>query len=99
MATLHIDFQEGWTGDQVLVTIDGVDRRTLDTVTTRTQIGLAAQIEEDVPAGRRTITITVSGRQLAGSHDVEIDDEHWVAVSIEAGRLVFNDQPELYGYA
>lgn len=98
MATLHIDLQEGWEGDEVLIYVDGVECRHVPEARTRNQIGLAMQIEADTAPGRRTIAISVPGRALEGVHVIDIKDEHWVAVSVQGDRLIFHDQPELYGY-
>ena len=98
MATVHIDLQEGWDGDDVLIFLDGIQCRRIPEARTRTQIGLATQIEQETSPGRRTIAVSVPGRSLQGTHVIDVKDEHWVAVSIEENRLTFRDQPELYGY-
>ena len=59
--------------------------------------GLATQIEQETAPGRRTIAISVPGRDLEGAHVIDIMTEHWVAVSIEENRLVFRDQRQLHG--
>jgi hypothetical protein len=95
--SLHIDFQEGWTGSDVVVTVNGRERR-LETVTTKTQIGLAAQVVEEVEPGAVAMTVTAPGAGLVGEHRVDVTADHWVGVSVANGRVLFRDQDELFGY-
>jgi len=97
VVSLHIDFQEGWSGSDVVVTVNGRERR-LPAVTTKTQIGLATQVVEEVEPGALTITVRVPGAGEVGEHRVEVTGELWVGVSVVDGTIVFRDQNELFGY-
>lgn len=97
MATLHVEFQEGWSGDDVIVRIGGLERR-LAALQTRTQIGLAGDLVEEVADGPVQVEVAVPGRGQAGHYAVTVEHEHWVGVSLVDDALVFTDQAELFGY-
>lgn len=94
---LHIDFQEGWLGQDVVLVVNGNEQAVND-VRTRLQVGLARQVVVDVPVGTVTVTVEVPSEGLRSSHEVQCSSEHFVAVSLLDGQLVFADQARTYGY-
>lgn len=110
MITLHIEFQEGWTGESVDVALDGAPLGRWEPVT-RLQLGLAAATEVDVSPGRHSLAV-----RLPGSHgpssvpagngaaapeviDVDANADVWIGLSRHSdGTLGVRTQPTLFGY-
>jgi hypothetical protein len=98
MPTLHVDLQEGFAGDSVVLALDGVEVARRDGVSTRNQIGLATSINLDVAAQVVSLKIDVPTRQLAATVEVDPHATPHVGVSIEAGQLVLQPQGEPFRY-
>jgi hypothetical protein len=98
MAALHVDLQEGFERDRVVVSVNGAEVASRPEVTTRNQIGLADAIQIDVPEGAARVTVQVPTRGLADSVDVDVAGETYVGVSIEDHRLRLRQQRQAFGY-
>lgn len=86
MAVLHLALQEGFTGDEVTVTVDGEQVLHRTEVATRTQIGLAERADLSVDAGRHTVT--VSARGASASIDVDVADTAYLGISLDRSGAI-----------
>jgi len=82
MPRLHIALEEGFVGDAVLLRIDGRKIFEQPAAKTRTQIGLAATHEEQLPSGAHTIEVVLPQRHLSRSIPVSLDSDMYVGISV-----------------
>lgn len=98
MATLHVHLRDGWYGDEVSIALNGEEVWAAENVTTRFQIGLAQQLDFEVPDGPVTVEVKLPGEGLDEERDVVVHGEHWVGVSKTDGRLEVREQESEFGY-
>lgn len=95
MSILHVEFQEGWTGEPVDLVVDG-EVRYQGSPRTRTQIGFAESVEID--AGDSAVLEL----RLPGGASAEVTaprHESWLGVSKqEDGSVRVVEQPTPFGY-
>jgi hypothetical protein len=96
--TLHVALQEGFTGDRVVVKVNGAEVADRPEVTTRNQIGFAEAVEFEVPEGEAIVEVDVPARRLTASARCEVEETTYVGVSIEHDRLELRTQREAFGY-
>jgi hypothetical protein len=97
MAVLHIALQEGFSDDQVTVSVDGREVLRRMGVSTRLQVGLAEAIDVAVDQGRHAVT--VSARSGLESIDVEVQDEIYLGISLgRSGTIEHRVSRERFGY-
>lgn len=98
MPVVHVALEGGFEGDEVEVRVaDRVVRRS--GVTTLTVIGLAEQVDVDVPAGPCTVTVTLPERGLSTAVDVTAGADVLVRVSRTTDGLTAEPTVEPYGWA
>ena len=88
---LQIDFEDGFAGDQVVVSAGGRELWRGQDLRTNLSISLAAVAHVEVPEGR-PVEVAVSSQGLAAS---KLVSEPYLRVSIEDGRLVLRGQHDL----
>ena len=95
MATICIDLQDGFSGDDVIVRVNGREVSRLSGVRTKRTLGLARSVEVDAPDGPVTLEIEVPGK-ARGTAEVR---EPNVGVSLQGSdvRFIANEKP--FGYA
>jgi hypothetical protein len=98
MATLRVDFQDGFEEDEVVVSVDGVERARRAGLTTKRVIGLAGKETIDVEPGRRTVLVSVPSRGFDTHINVNVVDAAYLGVSIIAGGIVVIVRGEPFGY-
>lgn len=98
MATLNIALQEGFSGQQVVIRVDGEERVRADDVRTRMQTGLARAVAVEVDPGRHAVEV-VAG-DVATSLEVDVPEQAHVGVSLARSQDRFetrvSDRP--FGY-
>jgi hypothetical protein len=98
---LHVELQEGWSGDLVDVTVDG-KAAYQGRPKTRMQTGYAAGVEVDVPddGGGRPVLVEVRlpERGIVVQHEVEAGRETWVGLTLAGDDVRVRDQPAPFGY-
>ena len=98
---LHIELQEGWSGDLVVVTVDGKSAFE-GRPKTRMQTGYAAGVEVDLPdaGGGRPVRLEVAlpERGIVVQHEVEAGPETWVGLTLAGDEVRMRDQPTQFGY-
>lgn len=82
MPLLHIALEEGFSGDAVLLRVDGRTVFDRQDVRTRTQIGLAAKCEVPLAVGEHTVEILLPQRQLSRAIPVSLDRDTFLALSV-----------------
>ena len=97
MPRLAIALTDGFDGDAVVVTVNGVEAFRGDRVTTLTQIGLADSFEVDVPDGPSVVEVDVESRGARARFDVDPVTQPNVAVSLRGDRLDAA-YPEVLGF-
>lgn len=98
MISIHIEFQEGWEGDAVAVSVDGALSAELEP-RTRLQTGFAASVVVEVEPAPHVVEIDVAHGQVVAQHPLDVDAETWLGVSrIGPDAVSFREQPTLFGY-
>jgi hypothetical protein len=99
MATLRVDFQDGFQDDEVVVSVDGRERARRAGLTTKRVIGLAGNETIDVEPGKRTVLVSVPSRGFGTQIHVTVEEASYLGVSIMAGGIavIVRDQPFGYG--
>lgn len=99
--TVHIDLQEGFTADAVVIRVNGQSILDEPRLTTRQQIGLARSLTAQ--AGDATnvrIEVELPARNARTAFDITPADGLYVAVSATPdGRLVHRTSREPFRYA
>ena len=95
MPTLTIDLQDGFTGEDVIVRVNGREVSRLSGVHTKRMLGLAKSFEVAAPEGAVTLEIEVPGKARGTT---EVREPH-VGVSLKGSdvRFIANEKP--FGYA
>ena len=88
MAVLHLALQEGFTGDEVTVTVDGEQVLHRTEVATRTQIGLAERTDLTVEPGRHTVTVSARGASASIDVDVDVADTAYLGISLDRSGAI-----------
>lgn len=91
----EVHLQEGFTGQTIEVAVDG-ELRWRKSASTRWQTGLAA-IEPTAFREGQTLTVRVDGSNAVGTI-VPQQGQHWITVSLDAGRPVLAAHRESPGY-
>jgi hypothetical protein len=96
---LHVELQEGWSGEPVEVIVDGQPAYR-GNPTTRMQTGFAAGVEVDVPAGGEPVVveIQVPQRDIVTRHQIGAGPEIWVGLTLRDGQVRVREQPAPFGY-
>jgi hypothetical protein len=98
---LHIELQEGWSGDLVEVTVDGKPAYQ-GRPTTRMQTGYAAGVEVEVPddGGGRPVLVEarLPDRDIVVQREVMTGPETWVGLTLADNDVRVRDQPAPFGY-
>lgn len=96
---LNVALEEGFTGESVLVLVNGKEAFRENDVRTRMQIGLATSFETDVPTGPARVEVRIPSRNISGSTMQEIrGGTVYVGVSLEQSQLRFRASSEPFGY-
>jgi hypothetical protein len=99
MPPLHVALQEGFSDDEVVVKVNGVQVRTLTGVTTKNQIGYAGALELELPAGETNVEVAIPTRGVAEATLVRLNEPVFLGVSVTShGQLHFHQSHEPFGY-
>lgn len=97
MAVLHIALEEGFSDDEVAVSVDDEEVLHRTAVSTRMQLGLAETTDAAVEPGRHVVTVSARGAtQLI---DVEVESELYLGISLSrSGAIEHRVSRERFGY-
>jgi hypothetical protein len=99
MPLLHVDLQEGFSGDAVEVLFDGKAAFRKSNVSTRTQIGFADSVEAQVDSGAVDLTVSLPAKGLSNSAVLTVSEPTYVGVSVSpAGGIKFEISQAPFGY-
>ena len=98
MATLRVDFQDGFENDEVVVSVDGVERVRRAGVTTKRVIGLAGHETIEVEPGKRTVLVSVPSRGFETHIHVTVEEVAYLGVSIMGGGIAVIARDKPFGY-
>ncbi len=91
---MRIYLTEGFAGDSIRVTVNGVQVLDLPEVRTNWSVGLAASASAEVQ-GRATVVVELPGRRLRAEHVMNARDDRALLVRIdEDGRLEVREATE-----
>ena len=99
IALLHVDLQEGFANDLVIVRVNGTEVFRRTGVTTRLLLGYAEYFQVQVQNGPLDVEIVVPSRNLSRSISVRASRESYLGVSIKDGEIVFSERDEPFSYA
>jgi hypothetical protein len=99
MAVLHVHLQDGFSGEPVIIRVDGRVVAQRPSVKTRPQLGLAEIIELSPPDGRHSVEIQFPARMLSEAITLEPGRDLHLGVSLEAdGTLSHQVSERPFGY-
>lgn len=99
MPLLHTALQEGFSGDEVVLRVDGREVFHQSGVKTRTQIGLATTHEMQVPPGPVAVNLSIPNRNLELTLPLQLTHDTYLGVSVSpAGKLQHTVTHEPFGY-
>jgi hypothetical protein len=99
MPLLHTALQEGFSGDEVVLRLDGREVFHRSGVKTRTQLGLAATHEASVPSGAVSVEVSLPARNLHLRLPLQITEDTYLGVSITPeGEIQHVVTHEPFGY-
>ena len=98
MALLHIAFQEGFTGDTVVVRVNGEEVFRKGNVKTRLQIGYADSFEMNVEEGSVNVEVLLPLKNLSETIVLQVSTAVYVGVSIHEGRIDYRISDQPFGY-
>ena len=101
MATLQIDLQDGFVGDDVVVRIDGGEVYRKTGVRTDLRLGLADSFRAPVPSdpGPVEVEVAIPARKLVRTLEIRAHDHPHIGVSISDGCLELRPSAVSFGYA
>ncbi len=99
MARVTIDLQEGFTGDTVVIHLNGREVYRCNDVKTRLQIGLADRVETVVQERAATVEIGLPTKGLKIAEAIPADADIFVGVNVEVeGNLTVQTQCHEFSY-
>jgi len=98
MALLHIALQEGFSGDTVVVRVNGEEVFRKKDVKTRLQIGLADSVELNIAEGPTQVEVLLPAKKLSESVELDVSTPTYVGVSIVDGKITVRISDVPFGY-
>lgn len=98
MAVLHIDFQDGFTGDTVAIQIDGKEVLRQENLKTKRVLGRAGSSKIEVPEGSINVEINVPSKNIVHTIPLQIAGETYLGVSIQKDKLDYVVSKKPFGY-
>jgi hypothetical protein len=95
MRTLTLDLQDGFSGDEVIIRVNGREIERRSDVRTKRMLGLAESVEIALPDGPVTLELEVPGRRISGHTDVR---HAKVGASLAGNGMQFIQSEEPFGY-
>jgi hypothetical protein len=97
-AQLNIALQDGFTGEEVVVRVDGEEVNRLE-AQTAWEISLATSFALSVPRGSHRVEMEIPARNIQATRDIEIKDQLWVGVSVLGPNdVVWRESTDPFGY-
>ena len=99
MITLHIDFQEGFLDDSVIIKVNQKEVFKEEHITTLMLTGLAKYFTVLIESGLVSIDVILEKRRVNGSITYEIKSDKYVGISVLNQKINFliTDKSFFYG--
>lgn len=100
MTFVHIDLQEGFEDDAVVIRVNSKEVFRKLNVKTRLQIGFADYVEANVPEGLVNVEIALPLRNLSESIMLQLTVPVYIGVSVTRDGKIVHTEPrtEPFGY-
>ncbi|MCG8603684.1 hypothetical protein MJD09_01610 [bacterium] len=98
MASLGIDFQDGFSDDTVVVRVDGQVIFQKKGVNTDYSLGRADSVEIRVKEGTVNVDVHVPSRNLSDTAALEVSTKVYLGVSINDDKISFRISDEMFLY-
>jgi len=95
---LHVDLQDGFEDEPVLVHVDGEPAYRNETVRTDYRISRAASFEQAVTADTALVEVSLPRRGLSDSRQVDVSHTPYLGISILDGAIRWRHSPVPFGY-
>ncbi len=95
---LHVDLQEGFENDAVLLRLDDRTIYEQTGVSTDMRTNRADAVEVPLVAGSSTLSVSLPDRDIAGSIVLALSDSLHVGISIQEGSVKFTVSDQPFGY-
>lgn len=95
MASLHIDLQDGFAEDLVIVWVNGIQAFRKEGVTTSLLLGYADSSQTQMPEGPANVEVIVPSRNLSKNISVR---KPFLGISIREGEIDYIERGEPFGY-
>jgi hypothetical protein len=99
MASLSIDFQEGFTGEAVIVEVNGKEVFRQEEVKTKRMLGLATSFEAQLPERGLHVKVILPNRNASKSIELRGKESYYLGVSVNEGKIEFTIFDKPMGYA
>jgi len=99
MATLAIDFQDGFVDDTIVIHLNGKERFRKEHVSTKLLLGLAVSFRDEVEVGPVSIQINIETKNITQTIDLEVSGDTYLGVSNVNGMIEYIVLDEPFGYA
>jgi hypothetical protein len=99
MASLHIDLQEGFSNDEVVVRINQLEVYHKTGVQTDLRLGIADSFDAPAPKETATIDVEIPSRQLSQTFMLQVGPDSHLGVGICDGQLEHRVSAQPFGYA
>jgi len=97
-AVLHLAFQDGFESDRVTVDAGGAHHE-LEALRTRTQIGLADELDVDLAGGPVEVRVCLPDRRIEATTSGTVAAESWLGVSLVGDSIEFTWSEGPFRYA
>jgi hypothetical protein len=98
LSELHVALEEGFSGDDVTVRVDGTPVFEGRAIETRLQIGLAHSFAAEVPDGQRELVVEVPSRSIVHRQQLTVSGATYVGVSLRERSAEVRTSSEPFGY-
>ena len=96
---LHIDLQDGFVGEPVVVRVNGNEVFRQADLATDFRIGLAHSLEVPVVPGRVTIEVALEARKLSDRVTIDVAEPGYLGVSVtQDDQIRFRISRQPFGY-
>ncbi len=98
MKTLGIDLQDGFVGDEVIITINGKEKFRSEAITTKLLLGFAETLKYQLRQGNTTITLNLPKKRLEKTIQLNLSEDTYVGISITQAGIEYSTSDQSFTY-
>ena len=98
MLPLHLAFQEGFSGDTVIVQVNGAEVARKVNLTSSLATALAGTADVTVDKESGNVQVTVPTKNLSASADINFKKFPYLAISVVRNSIQLTPSPEPFYY-